>query len=126
MSDITDKSGRPKIVQILIGPEDPKWQGRMIGLDSEGRVHSVAPNGRWELAVECAIEIGETKDQAMSNDETDNQLKPCPFCGTKPERRVSNDILQVRCLKCVVGFYNHVRFGCRADAQWNTRTEDKQ
>ncbi len=62
----------------------------------------------------------------MSNDDSDNQLKPCPFCGTKPERRVSNDILQVRCLKCVVGFYNHVRFGCRADAQWNTRTEDKQ
>lgn len=40
----------------------------------------------------------------MSNDDSDNQLKPCPFC-------------------------NHVRFGCRADAEWNTRaqtTEDKQ
>ncbi len=66
----------------------------------------------------------------MSNDDSDNQLKPCPFCGTKPERRVKSEILFVHCPECVsVGFHNHVRFGCRADPACNTiahLTEDAQ
>jgi len=50
-------------------------------------------------------------------------LLSCPFCGSKPKRYVSNDILHVQCPSCVsVGFHNHVRFGCRADTEWNTRT----
>jgi len=38
----------PQIVQILIAPNDAIWQGRMMGLDSSGAVHSVNPDGRWE------------------------------------------------------------------------------
>ena len=38
----------PKIIQILIAPNDSTWQGRMMGLDSSGAVHSVNPEGRWE------------------------------------------------------------------------------
>lgn len=50
------------------------------------------------------------------------ELLACPFCGTQPIRKVSNDILSVTCPNCVsIGFHNHVRFGCRADAEWNTR-----
>ena len=63
----------------------------------------------------------------MSNDDSDKQLKPCPFCGTKPDRRVVGYILHVQCPECVsIGFHNHVRFGCRADAELNTRAEDQQ
>lgn len=52
-----------------------------------------------------------------------SELLPCPFCGVLPTRRVSNDILMVECPSCAsVGFHNHVRFGCQADAEWNTRT----
>lgn len=48
--------------------------------------------------------------------------KPCPFCGTQPVRKVVGDILSVTCPQCVsVGFHNHVRFGCRADAEWDQR-----
>jgi len=51
------------------------------------------------------------------------ELLPCPFCGTKPIREISNNILRVRCPKCVsVGFHTHIRFGCLADTKWNTRT----
>ena len=51
------------------------------------------------------------------------ELLPCPFCGTKPIREISNTILSVRCPKCVsVGFHTHIRFGCLADTKWNTRT----
>ena len=54
-----------------------------------------------------------------------SELKPCPFCGSQPSRKVEGDILSVCCENCVsVGFHNHVRHGCIADAQWNTRTPD--
>ena len=50
------------------------------------------------------------------------KLKPCPFCGSKPDRYIISDILHVTCRECVsVGFHNHVRFGCRADGEWNKR-----
>ncbi len=48
-------------------------------------------------------------------------LLPCPFCGGEASRRVSNDILQVGCDSCLITFANHVRFGCRADTEWNMR-----
>lgn len=51
-----------------------------------------------------------------------NELLPCPFCGDTPRREVKNDILIIECPSCVsVGFHNHVRLGCLADDQWNTR-----
>lgn len=50
-------------------------------------------------------------------------LLPCPFCGAEPKRHIADDILHVRCPNCVsVGFHNHVRLGCWADAEWNKRT----
>ena len=52
-------------------------------------------------------------------------LLPCPFCGAQPTRYTYNDILFVECPECVsVGFHNHVRFGCRAEDEWNTREVD--
>jgi Zn-finger nucleic acid-binding protein len=52
-------------------------------------------------------------------------LLPCPFCGSEAERRTGQDMVIVRCPKCVsVGFYNHVRLGCLADARWNERAEE--
>lgn len=38
-----------KMIQVLIGPQDPTWQGRLIGLDDRGRVWSMGPEG-WEPA----------------------------------------------------------------------------
>lgn len=49
------------------------------------------------------------------------ELKPCPFCGGEPYRKVTNDILTVGCADCLISFANHVRFGCLADAEWNQR-----
>lgn len=52
---------------------------------------------------------------------------PCPFCGSHPVRKVVNNILSVTCPQCVsVGFHNHVRFGCRADAEWNERQNTQE
>ncbi len=58
----------------------------------------------------------------MTQSNMPDVLKPCPFCGENPTRRISNDILIVECQQCVsIGFHNHVQFGCRADLEWNTR-----
>ena len=39
----------PKIIQILIAPEDQKWQGKMFGLADNGMVYFGAEGNRWEL-----------------------------------------------------------------------------
>lgn len=52
----------------------------------------------------------------------DAVVRPCPFCGAQPVRKVVGDILSVTCPQCVsVGFRNHVRLGCQADAKWDER-----
>ena len=53
------------------------------------------------------------------------ELKPCPFCGGEAYREVKNDILQVGCRNCLISFANHVRFGCHADSEWNTRATER-
>lgn len=35
-----------KIVQILIGPNNQEWQGRLVGLGDDGILY-VAHNGNW-------------------------------------------------------------------------------
>ncbi len=48
-------------------------------------------------------------------------LLPCPFCGGEAYREVKGDVLYVGCNNCVINFANHVRHGCLADYNWNTR-----
>ena len=62
----------------------------------------------------------------MSDEDWNTEhLKDCPFCGSRPVREITNDVLFIRCPECFVAFANHVRFGCRADAQWNRRQDDE-
>ncbi len=56
----------PQIVQILIAPNDAIWQGRMMGLDSSGAVHSVNPDGRWEPFVP-PLNFQENKENTRPN-----------------------------------------------------------
>ena len=61
----------------------------------------------------------------MSSDECNTEhLKDCPFCGSRPTRYIWSNVLFVECSECLIKFANHVRFGCRADAQWNRRPDE--
>jgi hypothetical protein len=54
----------------------------------------------------------------------ESKLKPCPFCGSEPVREIERDILSVHCPRCIsIGFHNHIKWGCQADAEWNNRIE---
>ena len=44
-----------KIVQILIGPNDSKWQGNLIGLAENGSVYYLTLDGEWKLMVESPV-----------------------------------------------------------------------
>lgn len=39
---------KPHIIQLIFGPENNKWQGKLLGLSSEGDVY-VLVNGVWEI-----------------------------------------------------------------------------
>ena len=41
------RTGVPKIVQILIAPNDSTWQGAFLGLGDDGVTYN-CPKGRWE------------------------------------------------------------------------------
>jgi len=60
------------------------------------------------------------------NEHEKNNLLPCPFCGGEAYREVKHDILKVGCNNCLINFCNHVRFGCRADSEWNTRIKNNE
>jgi hypothetical protein len=45
-ADPSDSS--PRIVQLLMTPQDQTWQNRMIGLGSDGVTYSVNHKGFWE------------------------------------------------------------------------------
>ena len=38
----------PRIVQLLMTPQDATWQNRLIGLGSDGVTYSVSHKGFWE------------------------------------------------------------------------------
>lgn len=38
----------PQIIQLLITPNDATWQGRLLGLGSDGATYEAGTSGRWE------------------------------------------------------------------------------
>ena len=38
----------PKIIQLLLTPDDEAWKGVLLGLDSDGVTHVCGISGRWE------------------------------------------------------------------------------
>lgn len=66
--------------------------------------------------------MNKNKEEKL-NKAAENALLPCPFCGGEAYRHIRNDILHVGCNNCLISFVNHVRFGCRADSEWNMRTK---
>ena len=39
---------RPRIIQLLMTPNDATWQGNLLGLGSDGATYFAAASGRWE------------------------------------------------------------------------------
>jgi len=44
---MSDSKEEPKIVQLLLTPNDIVWQGRLLGLGSDGVTYEVGDNTRW-------------------------------------------------------------------------------
>ena len=44
-----------KIIQILLTPEDARWQGRLLGLGDDGILYESAGNSGWYPMIPCKI-----------------------------------------------------------------------
>ena len=55
-----------KIIQILIAPENSKWQGVLIGLSDDGVVYECSGKGRWEKFIPPINTKGEG-DESRNN-----------------------------------------------------------
>jgi hypothetical protein len=63
LSSYSPPACSPRIVQLLMTPQDATWQGRLIGLGSDGETYSVNYKGFWELFVPA---LGVTENEGMS------------------------------------------------------------
>jgi len=48
---VTPTDPQPKIVQLLLTPEDSDLKGVLLGLGSDGATYYVGKSERWELAI---------------------------------------------------------------------------
>jgi len=47
-NDSSSSSCSPKIIQILIAPNDSTWQGILLGLGDDGITYQVGTGTKWE------------------------------------------------------------------------------
>ena len=55
-------NSKPKIVQVLIAPNDALWQGRLIGLGSDGVTYQTGAD-KWEPMVSPELPEPQTKGE---------------------------------------------------------------
>ena len=70
--DAIDSAEEPKIIQILIGPDSATWQGKLIGLGSDGVTYEAGADSRWHPILP---NIGYKCDSVLaSHDEPQDQF----------------------------------------------------
>jgi hypothetical protein len=77
---------------------------------------------RIKMVSQSTIDEVSALSEEKRMEQLSSELKDCPFCGGNASRQVVNSILTVACDDCLVSYANHIRLGCLADEQWNTRT----
>lgn len=45
---LPSSSGSPRIIQILVAPNDATWQGMLLGLGDDGITYMVGSKNMWE------------------------------------------------------------------------------
>ena len=51
----------PRIIQVLVAPNDATWQGALLGLGSDGVTYVCGASGRWENYIPALYERGTEK-----------------------------------------------------------------
>jgi len=55
-----------KIIQLILMPQDQRWQGRLLGLGDNGVTYELSDKGKWERFID-ALDLKEAFSDTRPN-----------------------------------------------------------
>lgn len=130
---MSNKTGLKLIPLTVHFTSDNLGETLSIGSTEQGVQYTVAYE-YIDRIVAREREKGYTEGHLIIEDDTDTELKPCPFCGSKPERAdcIGCGYVMIRCPSCDAGIsivlkdkeqYTIEEAEARLIDRWNNRSK---
>jgi DNA-directed RNA polymerase alpha subunit len=113
-----------KIIQILVAPEDCKYQGSFLGLGDDGVVYVASGEGEWEVYHELVFKVvGDIESPSLEWHLTVRSFRILRGMGIHTERDlIDSDIKRVDLIKTVN--CGEISVNEIIDCMYNLRSKD--